>query len=319
MEEKMTEYFLWRTVLGCKHRVQITAEQYSDLDDAVTTLWENLYLEQKYDFVIENYIEFEETILRCGLEHMVLGRTDNKSFEADTANFNRRIMNLMTTYKTYDDSLPQHINRIFHRDESIAAQALRTFSREYDGRIGYRAFVKLRNYIQHQGFPLHGSSYMSNWLSREDDLKYKSRYTVDLYLHPAELRKGDYNRTILAELEALGGKIDLKLLIREFIEGFSIAHDSNRNIFRDKLDWAVKYIESAEQCYLADGELKKSLVALAACKKVPGGSQLEKIYLHRSSEDQRNYLEKKNIPLINLARRYISNEGGDSMGVDTTF
>jgi len=315
----MANYFLWRTVMGCKHRVQISAEQYDDLADAVTTQWEALYIEQKYDFVIENYIEFEETILRCGLEHMILGRGEHKDFNVDSAHFNRRIMNLMTTYKTYDDSLPQHLNRIFHRDEAVSEVAIGRFRQEYEARIGYRAFAKLRNYIQHQGFPLHGSSYMSNWLVQEDDRKHKSRYTIDLYLHPAELRKGDYNRTVLAELEALGEKIDLKILIRDFIEGFSTAHDSNRSILREKLKWASEYIASAEETYLDNGEVKKSLAGFAACKIDSPGAELQKIYLHQTSDEHRGYLEKKNKPLVNLSRRYISNEGGDSFGIDTAF
>lgn len=189
----MAEHYLGRTVLASVCKLPITPEQYQDIDDAITSQWEAMYLEQKYDFVLENYLELEETILRCGLEYMVLGRQDRKSFNVDTALFNRRIMNLLTTFKTYEDSCLQHFNKIFHRDPLVVDAAMAPFRKEYDSRIGYRTMAKLRNFIQHQGFPVHGSSYCSKWIPDGSEAKARNRYTIELYLTSAELRKGDFN------------------------------------------------------------------------------------------------------------------------------
>lgn len=301
----MTEFFLRRKVDSSTYRLPITLEQYADLDDAITTQWETLYLEQKFDFVLENYLEFEETILKCGLEHMILGRGLSRSFDMDTSLFNRRIMNFLTTYKTYVDSFPQHFNRIFFRDEEITSSAERSFSEEYDSRIGYWILPKLRNFVQHKGFPVHGSSYASEWvLGGENSDQHRNRYTIDLFVTPEELSKGDFNQEVLARFKTMNKKIDLKFLIRDFMEGFSAAHVRNRALLTDKLEWAGNYIKSAESEFLgASGD--DSVVALAA---ISTQESYPPIYMHQIANDQHAYLVKKNGTLVNLSSRYISNE-----------
>lgn len=305
--------YLARTVLGSSFRLPITSTQFEELDNAKNIQWEALYLEQKYDFVIENYIEFEEAILRCGLEDMVLGRNDSRSFNIDTALFNRKIMNLLTTFKTYEDSYVQHFNRIFNRDTHIVEKAKAAFSLQYDERIGYQAIAKLRNFIQHQGFPVHTSSYYAKWVEKGGEERGAARYTIELYLKPEELRKGDFNRTVLKKLESMGEKVDLKFLVRDFMEGFSAAHISNRNLLNAQVRWARECIKSAESDFLkASGE--DSVIALAVIEEGSSGVEIEKMYLHQTGEDHRAYLEQKNRQLVNLARRYVSSETIDKPG-----
>ncbi|MCB2551765.1 hypothetical protein KQ767_17050, partial [Listeria monocytogenes] len=60
----MSEYFLKRSATSHPMKLPITPEQFDDLNCAVQIQIEALYIEQKYDVVVENYLEFEETILR---------------------------------------------------------------------------------------------------------------------------------------------------------------------------------------------------------------------------------------------------------------
>lgn len=296
----MGDYFLRRNALSHPAKVEITAEQFEDISCASRIQLESLYIEQKYDFVVENYLEFEETILRCGLNHMILGFVDRQSLNADTALFNRRIMNLLTAYKTYDDTYLQHVNRIFNRDREMIRSVKKPFSEEYDGRVGYWMIPKIRNYVQHQGFPMHGSAYTAGWCKNSEG-KDRNRYTIDLYIDPVELSEGKFNSEVRSRLLAMNTKIDLKFLIRDFMEGFSVAHDQGRQLLGDRIGWAVDFTDSATELFLKDSGYS---TALALTAFSPNGNVSVATY----ANEQRKYLVKKNGRLANLSKRFISNE-----------
>ncbi len=296
----MGEYYLRLNTLSHPQKVEVTQEQFEDIRCAVNIQVESLYIEQKYDFVMENYLEFEESILRCGLSHMLIGGRGRKEFNTDTALFNRRIMNLLTAYKTYDDTYRQHINRIFLKDKEILREVKQSFSNEYDSRVGYWLIPKIRNYVQHQGFPMHGSSYGAGRIKDKEDIE-RLRYTVDLYISLEELSEGKFNLEVRERLSGMQEKVDLKFIIRDFMEGFSAAHIRNRDILVDRLDWSYHYISSViEEFLLVTGYDSPLTLALIG----PG----ERVSVAHFAREQRMYLVEKNINLSKLSDRYVSNE-----------
>lgn len=310
-ETVLSEFYLRKNALAQPQKVEITQEQFDDIRCAVNIQVESLYIEQKYDFVMENYLEFEESILQCGLSDMLFGGRDRKEFNADTALFNRRIMNLLTAYKTYDDTYRQHINRIFLRDKEILRQVKDSFSKEYDSRVGYWLMPKIRNFVQHQGFPVHGSSYGSKWIEDKQGIQ-RSRYTVDLYISPEELSEGKFNLEVRERLSRMGDKVDLKFIIRDFMEGFSAAHTRNREILADRLEWSYHYISSViEEFLTATGY--NSALGLASI------GPDERVSVAHFAREQRMYLVNKNVNLVRLKDRYISNEVQSREGAPSGF
>ncbi|SFD84411.1 hypothetical protein [Massilia yuzhufengensis] len=296
----MSEYYLRLNALSRPKKVEITAEQFEDIRCAVNIQVESLYIEQKYDFVMENYLEFEDSILRCGLVDMLIGGRDRKEFNANTALFNRRIMNLLTAYKTYDDTHLQHFNRIFQRDREVLRKAKSSLSQEFDGRVGYWMIPKIRNYVQHQGFPIHGSAYGSRWVKDSHGIE-RNRYTVNLYISPDELSDGKFNLEIRERFARMRKKVDLKFLIRDFMEGFSAAHVRNREILTERLEWSSEFISSVIQDFLLATGYRSS-VALSAF------SSDDRLSVAHFANEQRLYLVRKNTVLTRLTDRYISNE-----------
>jgi hypothetical protein len=296
----LSEFYLRGTALSYPQKVETTREQFEDIRCARNIQVEALYIEQKYDFVMENYLELEESILRCGLSDMLLGGRDRKEYSADTALFNRRIMNLLTAYKTYDDTYVQHFNRIFLKDRAILRQAKQSFSEEYDSRVGYWMIPKIRNYVQHQGFPMHGSSYASRWMEDEHGIE-RSRHTVDLYISPQELSEGKFSVEVRERLGRMREKVDLKFLIRDFMEGFSAAHTRNRDILVHRLEWANAYISSVIEEFLV-------ATCYKAAHSLTSFGPEGRVSVAHFANEQRLYLVKKNTRLSRLTDHYISNE-----------
>lgn len=296
----MSEYFLQRSALGSPDRLNITEDQLATLKHASCIQLEALYIEQKYDFIVENYLEFEGTILSRGLNHLIIGHKDDMSFHNDTASFNRRIMNFLTAYKTYEDSYRQHINRIFSRDKEKLRFAKKSFSDEYDNRAGYWLIPKIRNYVQHQGFPVHASTYESAWVTDNDGID-RNRYTLDLYIAPAELSKGKFNLAVKERLNKMKDKIDLKFILRDFMEGFSAAHVKNRSMVDEKVTWAVLHTQNAISEFLLHTKYKTSFGLYAIGPD-------DNFSIAILANNQRLHLVEKNQSLVGLSNRYISNE-----------
>lgn len=296
----MSEYFLQRSALSNPAKFEITKDKLELLKNASCIQLEALYIEQKYDFIVENYIEFEQTILNRGLNHLILGLNDDMSFHSDTSLFNRRIMNLLTVFKTYEDTYPQHMNRIFGGDKNKLRKAKENFSEEFDKRVGYWLIPKIRNYVQHQGFPVHASTYGSAWVTNNDGVE-KNRYTLDLYISPNELGKGDFNLAVKQRLSKMNKKVDLKFVIRDFMEGFSAAHVKNRIMLNEKINWAVKSTREAIDEFLLHTGYKSSIALFA-------NGPHDRFSVATLADDQRLHFVKKNSSLIRLTDRYISNE-----------
>lgn len=307
MEEKI-QYGLKRLVIASSSFLPISVETYQEIAKAKMVLREALYLEQKFDFIVENYIEFEEALLKSSFRDMVLGGQDHQWFQVTRATFDRRIMNFLTTAIAYTDSAKQHLNNIFLRDKSKVESAVASFSTEYDARIGYRTMCKLRNFVQHQGLPVHGTTYHSQWIEQDTQKKGLNRNTVDPYLRPDELRTGDFNKTVLKELEALGEKIDLKFLIRDYLEGLSKAHKTVRQSISDQINFSNQVLEDSIKNFQDAFPSEGSIIGLAAVKCVDNKFYENDLAILREPNEYRAYLETKNPLMANLTRRYVSSE-----------
>lgn len=302
------EYGLKRLVLGSAAFLPVPETKYIAIADARLVIQEALYIEQKFDFIVENYIEFEEALIKSGIQNMILGGQDYTWFRINRALFDRRVMNLLTTAISYSDSVIQHLNRIFLQDIEKVDPAMAGYSAQYDARIGYRTMCKLRNFIQHQGLPVHGTAYHSQWIEKDGVRKAVMRNTVDPYLIPDELREGKFNRSILKELESIGKKIDLKSMVRDYIEGLSIAHEDVRQHISARINSSLAILEEAIQAFEQAFPQEGSIVGLAAVKRTPGPSYEEDLAILREPNEHRLYLETKNPMLVNLRRRYASTE-----------
>jgi hypothetical protein len=305
------DYFITKIPVGIYPQLPISADRYNEIRSARNVRLHALYLEQKYDFLVENFVEFEDALLKESLREMTMQRYDFSDYSVTRGHFNRRIMNLLSTGRTYEDSVPQHINSIFKRDPTALSRSKAALSKQYDSRLNYRAMCKLRNFIQHQGLPVSGSFYHEKWVHLEEDANPKSRHTVDPYLSLNELEDGDFNKNILSELKNTGDKLDLKKAVREYVEGISSAHLEIRVLILENITHADKVLKEAVDCYLKvwSGQTEIGLIAveLEDFSKIDKNFYENPVYIINNTDHYKNLL-KKNVGLSNLVLRYVSSE-----------
>jgi hypothetical protein len=298
------------TLAGMSDRaVQISKSQHDATVEAKATLLECLYIEEKFDLVIEDYLELEMTLLERALGYLAAPLLDNQRANTDRALFNRRLMNLLSSGRTYAEQVSgRHIPRVLHEAGASAVKA--AFSKEYDDRLGYRAMDALRNHAQHFDAPVHLVTYPSRRVERESGGVLA--YTVNPCLQPEDLRRNPkFKRSVLNELEALGPSVDLKPLVRQYVEGLWTVHAQIRELVAPPiLEWEA-ILELAKSIFLAGGNDKRSAFALAAVTLRENDTYETSVSLPTQFNEYRRFLEAKNAGLDNLALRYVTNETAD--------
>lgn len=306
---EVAEYGLTR--LAGRHTfVPISQADYEGIVEAKRGLLECLLLEEGFDLIVENYLELEVTLLDATVRDLVGDPPLGERSHADMSVFNRRFANLLTVCKMYIDQAPQRIHRLFPAGDH--GQDPRTaFSEQFDGRSGYRVMEALRNHAQHYGFPTQAVTYHAALV--EPYGTGAVRVTVSPYLVLDDARRNEeFKKSVLQELNSLGEeKLDLKPLVRDYVEGLWSVHGMLRSDLRVKVKaWEAVLDEALlrfQSRYLDEGKLP----GLAAVVCNSDGEILDATELPRHMLENRRRLERKNRGLDNLTKKFVTSEADE--------
>jgi len=220
----------------------IGEEEYKELKAASEALAEVLFIEEKFDIVVENTFELEVEMLRSTQKFLMFADTDNAR---EQLVLNRRFVNLLTACRLYFDHTKHHLSTLFGKDSVEFEDVETRTSEQYDTYFGYRFMEALRNFVQHRGYPiteLWGSRGLANPAEEQTKIPPNeaplARRDIAPIVLAKELRKdGKFNRAVLKEVEAMKpAAVNLKSATREYIEGIWRIHQ----VIRSQLDNKVR-------------------------------------------------------------------------------
>jgi len=303
-------HYALTALAGASTPVDIPEGRYEATVEAKSSLLECLFIEEKFDLLIENYLELEKTLLECALGYLAAPLLDNRRADGDRALFNRRLLNLLSSARTYADQVrDQHIPSLLPGAAAAAVKA--AFSKEYDDRIGYRAMDALRNHALHFDAPVHLVNYPSKRVEKGSATALA--FSVDPCLRTEDLRRNPkFKRTVLKELEARGQTVNLKPLVRQYVEGLWVVHAQVRELVAPRiLEWET-VLERAKSTFLLGGNDERSAFLLAASKLREDGTCETSTSLSDKFNEYRRFLEAKNGRLDSLSLRYVTSEADDA-------
>lgn len=266
---------LMRWVLGDKHFFEVPQATLDQLQASMTDLREVVDIEQKFDILYSNFIELEEELatitVRDAYRHFA---TLVELFDARLT-ITRRVGNLLSSARLYVDQVKHHISALYPNDTAIKLEVEGYFHHEYDTLLGYRVMEALRNYSQHRGLPVHGMSYAANWLDDELPTK-RLEYNAALVLSVKELESdGSIKSSVMGELADLGENVDLKPLIREYIEGLANVHSKIRALVGPRTQQAEALVLEWRQNFALHAKLADAPVGLVAGRQHDDGTAVE--------------------------------------------
>lgn len=284
--------------------VPVTEAQFDSIRSAASATTLALSIEEKYDLVLENYLELEQAVLSTAANWMLRPSASAQRMWEESALYNRKILNLMSAGRTYSHHVPHHLNGLLEGGAVTAEAALST---AYDERIGYRALSALRNYAQHRGMPVHMYGYEQGWRRLEDGAQSASYHAARLALVPEELElDGGFKRAVLDELHNIGTQVDLMWLIRDYLDGLSGAHARIRDAVDGCLGQSDRIIEDASRRFVESAN--DDPVHLVLVSREDSGMPLERIPVNCAASRFRVKLRQRNPLSVDLASSYVSSE-----------
>jgi hypothetical protein len=204
-----------RYAINSMPELPISEEEYQALESASGLILRALFVEERFDLLVQNYSQLEKTLLSMSIDHMLGGQRDWDWYQTQLATANKDILNLLSAARGYIDYVKQACNELFGRKNPDAVAISGSFSLHYDSSFAYRVMEALRNYSQHCGFPVHKLNYMSNreTVGGRDTL----RETLGVITEASFLgQDSKFNSKLLQEIVERGGSIDIKPLAREY-------------------------------------------------------------------------------------------------------
>lgn len=290
---------------------EISPEQFNSLKTARESLTNVLYIEEKFNFIVDNFMDLEQDLLQVTLNAMYFPKrmVDWTHTVTEIHLINRRIINFLTTSKLYLDQVTHDLNTIPHEIPNLKEDVKDRINNEYNSVLGYRVMEALRNYVQHRGLPVHVLSYTSNRSGFEGlTEELYSEHSVSPLVNLDDLEKdGKFKRAVLDELISLGGKIHIKNYIRQYVHSLGNIQSFIRHALEDKVrTWDAAVSEAFLPHITGNDELNLLCVA----EKLATGFTTNRMYLRKDVINRRRWLEMKNSDLQDLAYRIASTKLG---------
>lgn len=87
-------YFLWKAVLALKPKIKLSKNEFDHLGLAKHETTLAIYIEEKWDGVVRNYVESELSFLDSALRSMIEDEDSHEDFQLTRLKFSRRLSNL---------------------------------------------------------------------------------------------------------------------------------------------------------------------------------------------------------------------------------
>lgn len=302
----MPEYGIGRLVLASNTFLPISQGEFEQVLTAKSALLEALATEEAFDLLLANFVEFEREMLDLALGNMVYADRGWQASMDQIQGLNRRLLNLLSAGRLYLDHLPQHVAGILGKD-SPGWQAIDTVRREqYATLLGYRVMEGLRNYIQHRSLPIRAVTHNMRPIEVENE-GYQVRNVLTPLLELDHLEEGGaLKKSVLEELRPLGRQVDIKPLVREYVQGLGAIHQRLRAEVVEAVEHAATVFNAVAERWKAGDE--PGDIGLAVIERKEDGTHSRSAQVFSDPITRHASLIRKNRRLGRVREHYISSE-----------
>jgi hypothetical protein len=228
--------------------VPISPENFDQLKSAKESLLETMFIEEKFNLILENYAEFELELLNHSLRRILFHDFDWLTTVDKMHSINRKIINLLTTCRLYIDQVKHNINKIYGSDSQQTQILKSQLSHEYDSVFGYQVMEAMRNYVQHRNLPINQISTNMRWIEIED--KRFCKHTVKLNINVEDISKDKkFKASVLSKLQEQGSLVEFIPLMRQYLESIGRVHLKIREILKSDLArWESEIYQAITLC-----------------------------------------------------------------------
>lgn len=311
----MFEFWMHAGVLGDWPEVQITAEQYDQIRSGRDVLGAAHAFEQRYQLLLENFREYEQSLLDIALRQMISWQVDWADFEDIKRLVNRRLSNCLASVLLYLDQGKRDLPVVIGDGLSAKGWFQKTTDQQRSRHLGFQLMEVLRDVIQHQELPIQSFALP---MTRHGDLPETSRISFNALafvelndlrtlIYGGGRRQKQFDQASFKRLEARAdrkGHVDLSPLLREYVEGVSEVHAAFRDLAEARVASARKIMAATIAQYqeCCGREIERVLV-----QKLRGDVEDERVHVHLEVADHLCRLHRPRAPLP-LSRSVIASD-----------
>ncbi|MGI8959696.1 MAG: hypothetical protein ACR2IV_08055 [Bryobacteraceae bacterium] len=303
---RFMKYCVGRGVIGPWAFLDISAHDFERVKKANRDLFVLLGIEQKFEMMIDNYLEYEQSLLSLTLGHMVAHDLSWAPFQDAVFLVNRRLANLLTVSRLYNDQVRNDISTIYGECAKTTAKLREAFSVQYDRLFGYRVMEAIRNSLQHKLLPIKRLEYTAGWEDSGNTQMLHYRTTAKVNMEDLRADK-HFKRSVLRQLEDCGKDApDITPFVRQYVEGLSCVQSEIRAVTnRDVNIWKTAVEEMIRRYSAVCGEDVK----IAVMYRLDDEERTdEEITLFLEGIDHLEFWRRKPLPTY-LSQAYLSNVG----------
>jgi len=216
------KYFIGTNISNDEKWIEVSRAEHDALITAHKNLSNAIFIEEKFDIILENFLEYENDLLTTAWKSLVIfGNEDDFVNIRDLVT--RRIINLLSTGSMFGDQCNKHLramNFITTDEKRDFENYIEKIKQSY---LGYRFCLLLRNHALHIDLPV--TSIVSKFGSEEkssDKFIFQHRIVPRISIDALKENKDPELKPIIVDLSNIHGEVvDLRLLIREFVLGLS--------------------------------------------------------------------------------------------------
>ncbi|MNJ45412.1 hypothetical protein D3C77_405050 [compost metagenome] len=292
-----SSYFLKSVTLGWSAELEIDETEYKAITNARRILSVALSIEEKYDLVLGNFMDFEKELLLLTMDKITDRRFDYERAYATHAVINRRLANFVISGKHYTELIAGQAAKCAGNVAEVEATIEALKRKHYDGCLDYRFMEVLRGHLSHSGAGVHSVGNPDKWMRNENGEATSFVFNINVYSLKAQLAENSgFKRPVLRELPE---KIDLKKAVRSYLGAISDIQMEVRKLTKNSTSSARDLIKSYIDKYSKANNGKSFAVSAHGLGEEP-------VMLFLDWDDVRIGLAKKNQSVSNMNRRHVS-------------
>lgn len=282
---------------GFKDLKEIELEEYKFIKEAREFILFYYSFEELFDIVRINIYEFWQLYFETSEKYRlkIISRSDE--IIKPISFFNQRLANILTSFRSYDDHLQRKISNSDLNNKSTLDYYREKLSEVYDEYFSFRFFTRLRNYVQHFGFPISKIKFNSEVIGEFTE------FTISLVTLKSDLLKYKKWSQVKPEIEKLDEEIDIRKYLNEFLYALSFFHKVMRVYYLNYFWESENKLNSIKEACIEDNfknyQRRPKDLEVIFLNASDDLSSKEKLWLPFSrSSDIRNYFIKNEFPEI---------------------
>jgi hypothetical protein len=292
-------------VLAQVPSVEITKIEYDAVKPARAVINELIAVEEKFDAVMENYVELEETIHNLGIRMLAFVERHYEEMTAPLNLVSRRVSNLLSSARLYRDALPQHASRLLGRKHAAIQPFLDLKSDNEHQPMAYRQMEAVRNYAQHVGPAINDITFDRHKDVNDERETIGFSFSVVPHMDALAIsQRRDMAADLRASFLSLGNQPNPIPLIRKYIEHIGVIHAGFRDAVEELATENEAVMRSLLDRYQQVAPMRQQVGVAVGFENADGTvSDPEHLVEHRL--DYFRYLRLKHLTAANLSGRYV--------------